>query len=344
MTAQRGEKRKRPTQADVARLAGVSQAIVSYVLNDRSAEVADETRERVLLAIAELGYVPDGAARSLRTRKTMTLACIIPDITNPFYPAMELGIQRVAETHGYDLIVSNTEGIAEKESRALHGMLRGRADGVVMTPFHIDHARIETVVSAGIAVTLLHTPVEALQQIGVDFINSDTNPAAQLAVDFLIDRGHTRIGMIAGIPGTPPREARVRGYREALRRHGLPDDDLLIRGADYQEAGGYEAMQELLKLDQRPTAVFAANDLMALGAMMALREAGLEIPRDMAIIGLDNIPAARLVHPALTTVAQYPEEIGQQAAELLISRLSGQAPAQGRFLQKEVDLIVRDSA
>lgn len=344
MTVLRGEKRKRPTQADVARLAGVSQAIVSYVLNDRSAEVAEETRERVLQAIAELGYVPDGAARSLRTRKTMTLALIIPDITNPFYPSMERGIQRVAEEHGYDLIVSNTDGIAEKESRALHSLLRGHVDGAVMTPFHVDRARIETAINAGIAMAMNIPPDDELMKIGVDFVNSDTYPAGQMAVEYLIARGHTRIGMIAGIPGTPPREQRVRGYIDTLSRHGLPYDDLLIRGADYREAGGYEAMVELLKLDPRPTAVFAANDLMALGAMIALREAGLSIPGDMAIIGLDDIPAARLVHPALTTVAQHAEVIGTLAANLVISRLSGLAPSTGRFINEPVELIVRESA
>jgi LacI family transcriptional regulator len=340
----RSERRKRPTQADVAQRAGVSQAIVSYVLNERSAEVAEETRERVLQAIDDLGYVPDGAARSLRTRKTMTLALIIPDITNPFYPAMERGIQRVAEEHGYDLIVSNTDGIAEKESHALHSLLRGHVDGAVMTPFQVDHARIRAAVNAGIAIAMNIPANEELMKVGVDFVNSDTYPAARMAVEYLIERGHKRIGMIAGIPGTPPREQRVSGFIDTLRRHGLPHDDLLIRGADYREAGGYEAMIELLKLDPRPTAVFAANDLMALGAMIAIREAGLSIPNDMAIIGLDDIPAARLVHPALTTVAQHAEVIGTIAANLVISRLSGLAPSAGRFVEEPVELIVRDSA
>jgi LacI family transcriptional regulator len=344
VTITRRSQRKRPTQADVARRAGVSQAIVSYVLNDRCDEVAKETRERVLQAIEELGYVPHGAARSLRTSRTMTIACIIPDITNPFYPALERGIQEVAEANGYDLIVSNTDGIAEKESRALHGLLRGRADGAVMVPFHIDHDRIAAVMGAGVALTLLHQSIPELIEQGVDFLQIDTRHAARLAVDYLIDRGHTRIGMIAGIAGTPPREMRVRGYREALAAHGLPHDELLIRGADYQEAGGYEAMVELLKLDPHPTAVFAANDLMALGAMIALRERGLRIPEEVAIVGLDDIPAARLVHPPLTTIAQHPERLGHDAAELLFSRLSGQAPAHGRVLDRPVELIVRESA
>jgi LacI family transcriptional regulator len=336
--------RKRPTQADVARRAGVSQAIVSYVLNNRSDEVAADTRERVLQAIEDLGYVPHGAARSLRTSQTLTIACIIPDITNPFYPALERGLQEVAEARGYDLIVSNTDGDAEKESRALRGLLRGRADGAVMVPFHLDPGTIDAVVTAGVALTLLHQPDPALLELGVDFVHVDTALGARLAVDYLIERGHTRIGMIAGIPGTPPREMRVRGYREALASHGLPHDDLLIRGADYQEAGGYEAMVELLKLTPRPTAVFAANDLMAFGAMIALRESKLRIPDDIAIVGLDDIPAARLVQPPLTTVTQHTEQLGHDAAGLLFSRLAGEAPDHGRTLDWPVTLIRRESA
>src|SRR3954449_8052927 len=228
VSAARTARRKRPTQSDVARRAGVSQAMVSYVLNDKADEVSNETRDRILAAIDELGYVPDGAARSLRTRKTQTIACIIPDITNPFYPALERGIQQVAEAQGYDLIVSNTDGIAEKESRALHGLLRGRADGAVMVPFSIDRDRVCDALNAGIALTMLHLPDAELQELGVDFIEVDTGNGARLAVDYLIERGHSRIGMIAGIANTPPREMRLAGYRKALKAHGLPTDDLLI--------------------------------------------------------------------------------------------------------------------
>lgn len=318
--------------------------MVSYVLNDKADEVSAETRERILAVIDEIGYVPDGAARSLRTRKTQTIACIIPDITNPYYPALERGLQRSAEAEGFDLIVSNTDGIADKESRALRGLLGGRADGAVMVPFHIDRERVREVRRAGIALVLHFRADAELLELGVDMVEVDTGDGARMAVEYLIAKGHRRIGMIAGIANTPPREVRLAGYRQALRSHGLPADDLLIRGADYQEQGGHEAMVELLRLANRPTAVFAANDLMALGAMMAIREAGLRIPDDIAIVGLDDIPAARLVHPPLTTVAQFPDRLGQQAAELLFSRLRGDAPDSGRLLRHACELIVRDSA
>ncbi|MCC6704780.1 MAG: LacI family DNA-binding transcriptional regulator [Thermomicrobiales bacterium] len=336
--------RKRPTQADVARLAGVSQAIVSYVLNNRHAEVAEETRLRVLAAIDELGYVPHRAARSLRTSRTMTIASIIADIANPFYPALERGVQRLAEARGYDLLVSNTDGVFEKEERALRGLLRGHADGAVMVPFFKHRELIRGVVESGVSISLVSTPDPELMEIGVDFVRVDTERGARLAVDYLVRQGHTRIGVIAGIAGTPPSDDRVLGYRKALAAHDLPADDLLIRRGDFQEAGGYAAMKELLTVEPLPTAVFSVNDLMAFGALIALRERGLRVPDDIAIVGFDDIPAARIVHPPLTTVTQFTEELGQLAAEFLLSRLAGDAPAEGRRLDHRVELIVRSSA
>jgi LacI family transcriptional regulator len=328
----------------VARIAGVSQAIVSYVLNNRHQEVADDTRARVLEAIETLGYVPHGAARSLRTSRTKTIASIIPDITNPFYPALERGVQRYAEANGYDLLVSNTDGIAEKEARALLSLLRGHADGALMVPFFPHRALFRNLVESGVALTLTSTPDPELLEIGVDYVIVETGKGAHLAVDYLVARGHTRIGMIAGIAGTPPSDHRVQGYREAMTEHGWPIDERLIRAGDFQETGGYSAMSALLAVDPPPTAVFAANDLMAFGAMIAVRQHGLQVPDDIALIGFDDIPAARFVQPALTTITQFTEELGQKAAEFLLSRLAGDAPVTGRQLHHRIELVVRASA
>ena len=337
--------RKRPTQADVARLAAVSQPVVSYVLSgDPLAPVAPATRQRVLEAIAALGYVPDHAARSLRRRRTSTIASVIPDITNPFYPAFERGIQDVAEDAGYDLIAYNTDGKLERERKFLRSALAGRVDGIIVTPFHVSLSECAGLVAQGIAVVALTSEQPPLADPPLDTLAIDGAAAARRAVTYLIDRGHRRIGMVAGEPGTPPREARVRGYVEALTERGLRVDQMLVRGADFNEEGGYVAMQELLRLANRPSAVFAANDLMAFGAMTAAREVGLRIPEDVAIAGFDDIPAARLVQPPLTTVAQYPHRLGVRAAELLLERLRGAAPAWGRYELMPFDLIVRQSA
>jgi LacI family transcriptional regulator len=338
-------RRKRPTQADVARLAAVSQPVVSYVLSGNSdAPVAPETRERVLKAIAALGYVPNHTARSLRQRRTLTIASIIPDITNPFYPAFARAIQDVAEPAGYDLIAYNSDGDLERERKYLQSALAGRVDGIIITPLRLPLEECVPLVEQGICVVAhtiqnLSDPAVPLDTLGIDNV-----AAARAAVTFLIERGHRRIGMVAGVAGTPRREDRVRGYTEALRAHDLLVDRMLVRGGDFNEAGGYSATLDLLALAPRPSAIFAANDMMAMGALLALREAGLRVPDDMALVGFDGLPLARLMDPPLTTIAQHPERLGAKAAELLLERLDGGGPPHGRRIDMPFDLIVRQSA
>jgi LacI family transcriptional regulator len=338
-------RRKRPTQADVARLAAVSQPVVSYVLSgDPDAPVAPGTRQRVLEAIARLGYVPHHPARSLRNRRTFTIAGVIPDITNPFYPAFVRGIQDVAEEAGYDLITYNTDGTLERERKILQSALAGRVDGVIITPFHVPLAECAALADAGVAVVALSSHVPPAGPEVIDTLSIDSVAAARTAVNYLIERGHRRIGMVAGEAGTPPREDRVLGYTEALREWGLLFDRMLVRGAGFNEAGGFNATSELLRLVERPTAIFAANDLMAMGAIAALGAAGLRVPEEMAVVGFDDIPAARLVAPPLTTIAQHPERLGARAAQLLLERLAGQGPPAGRHEAMPFDLVVRRSA
>ncbi len=333
---------RRPTQADVARAAGVSQAMVSYVLNDKGAlSVPETTRTRILDVVARMGYVPDRHAQILRTGKTFTIACVIPDITNPFYPAFARGIQDVAEGSGYDFISYNTDGMAEKEERCLRSLLQGHVDGVIATLFHLKAAEMRPLWERGMAIVRFEArqprPIEA----PVDFIYLDNQAAARVMVSYLIDRGHTRIGMIAGHQG--PRSARVRGYRDVFTERGLPIDETLIRDSGFNEEGGYRGMTELLACMPRPTAVFAANDLIALGALLALREAGLRVPADMALAGFDDIPAARLVSPALTTIAQSPQAIGRRAAAMVLERLSGASGQAARCEEMPYKLVIRES-
>lgn len=335
---------RRPTQNDVARLASVSQAVVSYVLSgDPDVSVSAETRARVLAAVDELGYVPDRTARSLRGRRTFTLAGVIPDITNPFYPAFERGVQDVAEAHGYTLMTYNTDGQAEKERAAIRSAREGRVDGVVVTPFHLTPGELQALAADGIAVVVNGEPGWDPVAFGLDQVFVPNADAAAAVVEWLLARGHTRIGMVAGEEGTFPRERRVAGYLSALAAHGIAIDDVLVRSGDFSVEGGYAAAAELLRLERPPGAVFCANDLMALGALMRIREAGLSAPGDIAVVGFDDIPAARLVHPALTTVAQYPERVGRRAAELAVEHIANP----GREARREAlpfDLVVRESA
>lgn len=334
--------KKRPTQADVARLAKVSQPLVSYVLNDNSdISVPAETRQRILDAIDELGYQPNHPARSLRTSKTWTIATIIPDITNPFYPAFERGIQDVADQHSYDVITYNSDGMAEKERKYLQSVSQGRVDGVVAVLFHTNARGLIPLLEQNIPVVRLEATCKAAGERPLDNLFLDNVGAAQTAVQYLIDAGHRCIGMLAGHIG--PTYYRAIGYHNALAANNLPARPELVSMGDFNEDGGYQAMQALL--DHRPqlTAVFAANDLMAMGAYVALKEAGLCIPQDVAVIGFDNIPTAKLVSPPLTTVDQYQEQVGRRAAEMLFERLAGDAPDTGRSEKQPYRLIIRES-
>jgi LacI family transcriptional regulator len=337
--------RKRPTQDDVARIAGVSQTVVSLVLNDRSlVAISPETRQRVLAAIADLGYVPDGSARSLRTRKTLIIASLIPDITNPFYPAFERGIQDVADANDYDLIAYNTDGNRAKELRCLRSMQRARVDGIIATPFQLTADDFAPLLENGVPVVMFGELVSEPARAPFDSIFVNDYTAAGELVAYLRGRGYLPLGMIAASEDHLRREGRTVAYRQVLAGSTLPQKELLARGEDPTEAGGYAAMQTLLAGSPQPRAVFAANDMMAMGAMVAIREAGLRVPEDIAVAGFDDIPVARLLNPPLTTVAQFPERLGRRAAELLFERLHGTFTGEGRRLEMPYELMVRASA
>jgi len=335
--------KKRPTQADVARLAGVSQTTVSHIINDNQAiTVSAETRKRVWDVVEELGYVPDRTARSLRTSKTLTVASIIPDITNPFYPAFERGIQDVLEEHGYDLIIYNTDGNKERERKCLRSAQQNRVDGIIGIFSYLAIDDLRSLLDQNIAIVKSEVEYTDIGELPLDSFYVDNRAAAYTAVAHLIEHGHTRIAMIGG-QAAPPRDTRILGYRQALSQHNIPIDETLILNGDFTEKSGYEKMQDLLNLPHHPSAVFAANDLMAIGALIAIREAGFMVPDDIAIMGFDDIPAARLITPPLTTIAHFPEELGRRAADLLMERLNGAAPKEGRSVEMPYELIVRES-
>jgi LacI family transcriptional regulator len=330
------------TQADVARCARVSQAMVSYVINGSSVSIPAETRKRIVKAMEELGYIPNVTARRLRRGTTLTVAGIIPDITNPFYPAFERGIQDIVDQQNYDLIIYNTDGKQAKEEKCVHSLLQGRVDGVVGVFFHLSAKELFALLEQGIAVVRLEAVPKEAGKLPLDNIYIDNVAAAKEAVTYLTKKGHKRIGMLASEDG--PSSFRVRGYKEALEQHGLHLDNKLIQTGSYNEEGGFETMQRLLELAKPPTAIFAANDLMAMGAMAAIRKAGLHIPDDIAVIGFDDIPSAKLIHPTLSSVAQQQRRMGQRAAEMLFERLSGNAPTTGRSEEIPYQLMPRESA
>jgi LacI family transcriptional regulator len=337
--------KKRPTQNDVARRAGVSQTVVSMVLNDRAqVTIAAETRQRVLTAIDELGYVPNGSARSLRTQKSLLIASLIPDIANPFYPAFERGIQDIADSRGYDLTAYNTDELREKELRSIRSVLRARVDGVVATPFQVGPEDFAPLLHSGVPVVVFGELTVAAPELPIDFIYVDDRTATRELLHYLLSAGLTPLAMITGAGTSLRQDWRVQAYQEQSQTGELGHVAMMVRGPDHTEAGGYAAMQQLLVGSPRPRAVFATNDMMAIGAMVAIRDAGLRVPEDIAVAGYDDITVARLLNPPLTTVAQFPERLGRRAAELLFERLSGAAAGEGRRVEMPHELRIRASA
>ena len=333
--------RRRTTQKDVAVAAAVSQALVSLVLGGHLAGVPEETRLRVTQAATRLGYVPNRLAQMLRSRRTWTIACVVPDITNPFYPLLERGVQEVAVAAGYDVIAINTDGLAERERRFLDWCRQGRVDGVVGVFFTLRLADLAAVVEAGIAVARIESRGQRPGDIPVDSLFVDNNMAAAEVTRFLIGRGHRAIAMVSGAGG--PRRDRVEGYRAAMRAAGLPE--WVETTEAFTETAGAQVATKLMQMPERPTAIFAANDLLAAGAMIVLREAGLDVPRDMAVVGFDDIQLARLVSPALTTVRQFQHTLGRTAAEMVLERLTTLGlGAPGRVREMPYELIERQSA
>ena len=332
--------RKRATQWDVARKAGVSQATVSLVLGGSLLGGRAKTTARVLKVAGELDYRPNRSAQALRTGRTRTIAVVVPDICNPFFPSLLKGAQSVADDAGYDVITLNTAGQRDAERRILRWGIEGRVDGVIGVFFTLNANEFRPLLDAGVGVVRVESTFKKQGLLPIDNLFVDNRAAAAAATRFLIERGHRRIAMLAGPDG--PQAARAEGYLQALAERGLKAD--IVTGAEFNEVGGRMAAASVLARRNRPSAFFAANDLMAIGAMAALRDAGVAVPEDMAVMGFDDIFIARLVSPSLTTVSQFQHDIGVTAAETLLGRLRGSGSSPGVNREMPYRLIVRESA
>lgn len=310
---------KRPTIKDVARLAGVSKTTVARVVNREDHRVSAETRERVLKAVQMLGYERNAIASSLRTNQTFIVALSIPDIMNPFWPEVARGVQDTLEAQGYTIALLNSDWDAQRENNHLQTVRRNHFDGLILNPIRITNAELRA----------LNTPTVLLgsgdDYPDFDSVGSDSAGAVTVALEHLIGLGHTRIGLIAGISQRRARDTRYYCYLETHQRHGLPLDPALVVRCAYSQAAGAEAMRRLLAHDHPPTAVLAGNDLLAIGALLAAREAGCAVPDNLSIVGIDDIHASNTTTPPLTTVAKPKYDIGVQAATLLLERMLGRS-------------------
>lgn len=335
---------KRPTSQQVAKQAGVSRTTVSFVLNNAplSENISEETRERVLNAARELGYVPDAAARTLASGQTRTLGLVLPDShhlkVDAFIPQLLYSLTEVSNERGFRVIV---EGLRESGGDPYRSLIHAKQiDGLVVLNPRLDDvdSSLPELVESDFPVVFVGS-VDHPQEYKVT-----QNPLMEAAVKRLIDLGHERIAHITYAPVTFQGALdRLEVYRCALREAGLEVDDALVRQGNYSAQSGFEAMGSLLEGTAPFTALFAGNDTVALGAMAALHQAGLRIPEDVAVVGYDDIPTAAYAVPPLTTVRTNPKEQGRRAGELLISLVQGERPAERNVQVGDAELIIRAS-
>ena len=330
----------RVTITEVAARAGVSPTTVSHVLSGKRL-VAEETQARVHEAIRDLGYRPNHVARSLRTRRSHMIAVIVPDVTNTFYSVLTRGLADTLDAEGYGTYVCNTDGILEREVAFLEDMLDRGADGIVLAA--VDVASVGALKPADLGVPVVCVG-EGLDHPRIDVVTIDDEQGSYEVTCHLLRRNVRRVAMIEG--PTESGATRIAGFTRAMEEAGRTLDDRLMVTGDWTRRGGHDAMQRLLALPRRsrPDAVFCANDLMAIGAIDALREAGLTVPDDVAVAGFDDVDVATIVHPPLTTVLNPAYAIGVKAGQLLVSRLSGEYDGAGREIGLACPLVVRDSA
>ncbi len=310
-----------PTIDDVARQAGVSTATVSRVINQHP-RVAAATRRRVRQAMEALGYEPNNLARNLRARSLRVFGLIVPDILASFFTAIARGVEDVAYAHGFSVMLSNSDGDPFKEAEYLRTLRTERVAGIILGPTEKANAEARSVLRAGIPLVTIDRRIAELE---LDAVTTDSDAGIAAAVEHLHGHGHRAIGFIGGPLDVSTGRRREEAFFAALRRLGLATSSEWVAQADFREDGGQQAALEMLTATNRPTALFVANEMMTLGALRAVRGVGLSMPKDLAVIGFDDTPWARLLDPPLTVVAQPAYDIGRLAAEALLRRIDDPA-------------------
>ncbi len=297
---------------------GPASTTVSHVLSGKR-PVAAATTERVRAAVDELGFRPNAAAQALSTSRSTAVALLVPDITNPFFPLLARGVQDALAPRGYSILLCNTDAERETERHYLEDVLSRGVDGIVAATTRLTAADLKPWRSNPVPLVSIGN---TLRVTGVDSVRSDDLEGAGEAARLLLETGHTKIGIIAGPADQPPAGDRLEGFISTLDIAGHPVAGEYIVHTNFTTVAGREAAMNLLKLDPRPTALFCSNDLMAIGALGAARELGLAIPDQLAIVGYDDIPAAAISYPPLTTIVNPAYEMGWQAGNILLERMA----------------------
>lgn len=326
---------------DVARKAGVSIGTVSRYLSGNG-YVGEAARERVKEAIQALGYTPSGVARGLTNKRTRMIGFVVSDLLNPFNPEMVRGAQDLADESGYCTLIYNTDGDGQREVRALKLLYERRVDGLIITPPETKEGNqcILELHRQGLPIVLIGRKLETVM---IDRVTTDTYAGAIDAVTYLAHLGHRRIGFIGGLSAYNIAAGRRQGYIDGLRKAGLPFDEQLIVEVPLTRESGVTALDHFFQLSQPPTAIFATNDIVAIGAMQEFMRRGGRIPDDLSIVGFDDITLAAHVQPPLTTIAQPRPLLGRTAVEMLLARIEGSdQPAQE--IRLPCSLVIRASA
>ncbi len=324
------------TIRDVAREARVSVATVSRALNN-SPMVTPATRARVQQVAARLRYVPTGAARSLVTRRTMAVGALLPDLFGEFFSELIRGIDLAARAHGLHLLVSSSHGGADEAADALRAM-QGRVDGIIIMSPHLDSRDLRRYLATTLPAVLVDTAPHGLHRAHV---NIDNHGGASAMARHLLARGHRRLAFIGGPRANHDARERRRGFQETIAgKRGVTARYLQ---GDYTEESGHRAGRALLSARKRPDAVFAANDMMAIGCLSAFNEAGVSVPDEIALAGFDDIPIARYTHPPLTTVRVAIADLGHAALERLVMQLENPETPEADVTTMPCEVVVRAS-
>ena len=328
------------TIKDVASLAGVSPMTVSRVING-SHRVSPETQRRVEEAIEQLGYIPSRLARGLSARKTGTLAVIVPDVANPFFTLIVRAAEDVARRSTYRVILCDTRADLAAERDVIEELIAHRVEGIAIAPVS-DRSKpqLDRLTSFGVPFVLIDRTVAGMD---CDAVVGDSVNGAERLVEHLIGLGHRRIGMIVEHDEVSSARERRRGYEAAMREAGLDADEALVEVQTPDPEGGFAGMSRLLSLEAPPSAVFAVNNLVALGAIEAVRGAGLEVPEDVALVCFDDIEYASRLYPFLTALEQPAETFGTFGTQLLLERIQGRGPSRHRVVVLPGQLTVRQS-
>lgn len=330
-------KKKKISIIDVARVAGVSPATVSRVLN-KTARVSPELSGRVISAVKELNYVPDPFAHGMRTKRTKTIGLIISDITNPFFPELARGAADCISSSGYSLILCNTDAEPRKEKEYAQLLLNKGIDGLMFTSLRVGVENIRSIMDEGIPCILAGRKTDDIK--GLNHVVTDNYKGGCIAGGYLFKLGHRRFLHVSGPLDNSTGKERLAGFLDTLREYGVDERDITIINGDFTMKGGYESAEKILTLKPYPSAIFFANDAMAIGALQKFWEERIDIPEVFSIIGFDNVRISALIAPPLTTVSQEIYEIGRLSAEILIKIIEGE---RGENIILEPKLIERRS-